>query len=65
FTISEVPVEYDNTQGIGVAVTKGDNESLLAFINDYIAKVKEDGTWDQWVEDAVSKSASLLKEEAE
>ena len=65
FAISEVPVDYDNTQGIGVAVTKGDNESLLALMNDYIARVKEDGTWDAWLEDAMQKSASLLAEETE
>lgn len=63
FQISEVPVDYDNTQGVGVAVTKGDNASLLEIVNNYIAQVHEDGTWDAWMEDAVAKSASLLSEE--
>ena len=63
FQISEVPVDYDSSAGIGVAVTKGDNETLLAAINEYIAKVHEDGTWDAWMDDAVAKSASLLSEE--
>ena len=63
FQISEVPVDYDSSAGIGVAVAKGDNESLLAIVNEYIAQVHEDGTWDAWMEDAVTKSASLLSEE--
>lgn len=60
--ISEVPVVYDSSAGIGVAVPKGDNASLLEAVNAYIAKVKSDGTWDQWMDDAVTKSASLLAE---
>ena len=63
FQISEVPVEYDSSAGIGVAVAKGDNESLLAIVNEYIAAVKADGTFDGWVEDAAAKSAALLAEE--
>ena len=63
FMISQVPVNYDSSAGIGVAVTKGDNASLLAVVNDYIARVHEDGTWDSWMEDAITKSASLLSEE--
>lgn len=63
FQISEVPVDYDSTAGIGVAVAKGDNESLLQIVNDYIAEVHADGTWDAWMEDAIAKSASLLSEE--
>ncbi len=62
FEISEVPVDYDTSAGIGVAVPKGDNASLLEIVNAYIAKVKADGTWDQWMDDAVTKSVSLLAE---
>ena len=62
FEISEVPVDYDASAGIGVAVPKGDNASLLEIVNAYIAKVKADGTWDQWMDDAVTKSVSLLAE---
>ncbi len=61
--ISEVPVDYDSSAGIGVAVQKGDNASLLAAINEYIAKVKADGTFDGWVDDAAAKSAGLLTAE--
>ncbi len=60
FQISEVPVDYDSSAGIGAAVPKGDNASLLEIVNAYIAKVKADGTWDQWMDDAVAKSVSLL-----
>lgn len=62
FAISEVPVDYDASAGIGAAVPKGDNASLLEIVNAYIAKVKADGTWDQWMDDAVTKSVSLLAE---
>ena len=61
FVISDVPVVYDNTAGIGVAVQKGDNATLLEKVNAYIAQVKADGTWDAWMADAVEKSASLLE----
>ena len=60
FMISEVPVEYDSSAGIGVAVPKGDNESLLAIVNEYIAEIKADGTFDAWVDEAAAKGASLL-----
>ncbi len=63
FAISEVPVVYDNSAGIGVAVAKGENESLLAIINDYIARVKGDGTFDGWIDEAAAKCASLLAEQ--
>ncbi len=63
FQISEVPVDYDSTAGIGVAVAKGDNASLLEIINAYIARVTTDGTFDAWVEDAAAKSAGLLAAE--
>ncbi|MBR5108790.1 MAG: transporter substrate-binding domain-containing protein [Clostridia bacterium] len=62
FQISQVPVDYDSSAGIGVAVTKGDNASLLEIVNQYIAQVHADGTWDAWMADAVAKSASLLSE---
>ena len=60
FQISEVPVVYDSSAGIGVAVPKGDNASLLAEVNAYIAEVKENGTFDAWVDEAAAKGASLL-----
>ena len=63
FQISEVPVNYDSSAGIGVAVAKGDNASLLEIVNNYIARVHEDGTWDSWMDDAIAKSASLLAED--
>lgn len=66
FKISEVPVDYDSSAGIGVAVPKGDNESLLKIVNEYIAEIKADGTFDGWVDEAAAKGASLLaKENAE
>lgn len=66
FKISEVPVNYDSSAGIGVAVPKGDNESLLKIVNEYIAEIKADGTIDAWVNEAAEKGASLLaKENAE
>lgn len=63
FKISEVPVEYDSTAGIGVAVPKGDNESLLKIVNEYIAEVKADGTFDAWVDEAAAKGAGILAAE--
>jgi len=63
FKISEVPVDYDSTAGIGVAVPKGENESLLKIVNEYIAEIKADGTFDAWVDEAAAKGASLLAEE--
>ena len=66
FKISEVPVNYDSSAGIGVAGPKGDNESLLKVVNEYIAEIKADGTFDAWVDEAAAKGASLLaKENAE
>ncbi len=63
FKISEVPVEYDSSAGIGVAVPKGDNESLLKIVNEYIAEIKADGTFDGWVDEAAAKGAGLLAQE--
>ena len=64
FKISEVPVNYDSSAGIGVAVPKGDNESLLKVVNEYIAEIKADGTFDAWVDEAAAKGASLLAKES-
>ncbi len=58
--ICDVPVVYDNSAGIAVAVQKGDNASLLEALNAYITRIKEDGTFDSWVNEAAAKSASLL-----
>ena len=63
FKISEVPVNYDSSAGIGVAVPKGDNESLLKVLNEYIAEIKADGTFDAWVEEAAAKGAGILAAE--
>lgn len=60
--ITEVPLTH-NGQGSGVAVQKGDNETLLAFINDYLAQIKADGTFDGWVEEAYAQAAALLEKE--
>lgn len=52
--ISQVPVEYDNTAGVAVAVNKGDNASLLEVINSVIERVTTDGTFDAWVDEATA-----------
>ncbi|MDR2656342.1 MAG: transporter substrate-binding domain-containing protein [Oscillospiraceae bacterium] len=62
--ITTVPVVY-SSPGSGIAVQKGDNETLLAFLNDYIAQVKGDGTFDQWFADAVALNAQLVAAEEE
>ena len=61
FVISDIPVVYTAGIGAGVAVQKGENESLLALINDYIAQVKSDGTFDAWEQEAMDKSASMVE----
>lgn len=63
--ISEVPVVYDNTAGVGVGVQKGDNEAFLNFINAYIVKIQANGEWDAMVEEAYVKSASLIDPNAQ
>ncbi len=63
--ICDVPVVYDNSAGIAVAVQKGDNASLLEVINAYITRIKEDGTFDSWVDEAAAQSATLLDTSAE
>ena len=60
--ISEVPVFYESP-GVGVAVAKGDNESFLELANAYIARIKEDGTFDTWLQEAVALNANLVKDE--
>ena len=60
--ISQVPVEYDNTAGVAVAVNKGDNASLLEVINSVIERVTTDGTFDAWVDEATALNATLLEE---
>ena len=61
--ISEIPVEYSSA-GVGAAIAKGDgNEAFLAAINDYIALVKGDGTFDKWVEEAYKINGLLLKQQ--
>ena len=61
--ISEVPVVYDSSAGVAVAVQKGDNAALLEKINAYIAQIKADGTFDGWMDEACQQSADLLKEQ--
>ena len=59
---SEIPVE-SATNGVGVAVAKGEeNATLLAAVNETVARVKADGTYDAWVEEACAQQAELLKE---
>lgn len=62
--ISEVPVFYESP-GVGIAVAKGDNASFLEVVNAYIDRVKEDGTFDAWLEEAIALNANLVKDEAE
>ena len=59
--ISQVPVVYDNTAGVAVAVAQGDNESLLAVINSVIDRVTTDGTFDAWFDEAVKLNATLIE----
>lgn len=59
--ISQVPVVYDNTAGVAVAVAQGDNESLLEIINSVIDRVTTDGTFDAWFDEAVKLNATLIE----
>ncbi|MDO4484215.1 MAG: transporter substrate-binding domain-containing protein [Clostridia bacterium] len=65
--ISEVPVVYDVSAGSGIAVPKSapgmENEALLEVINNYIDKIKADGTFDAMLEESYAKAASLLEAE--
>ena len=63
--ICDVPVVYDNSAGIAIAVQKGDNATLLDALNAYITRIKEDGTFDSWVDEAAAQSATLLDTSAE
>ncbi len=63
FAIAQVPVVYDSSSGVGVAVAKGDNEALLAQVNAYIETVLADGTFDAWVDTAVAQNATLVQAE--
>ncbi|MDR2658325.1 MAG: transporter substrate-binding domain-containing protein [Oscillospiraceae bacterium] len=63
--ITSVPVTYTGGKGCGVAVQKGDNETLLQAINEFLARVKSDGTFDKWVEDAIALNAQLIATEFE
>lgn len=62
---SEIPVDYQSS-GVGVAMTKDpDNESLMALVNEIIARVTGDGTFDAWYKKACEQNAQLLKAEME
>ena len=61
--IAQVPVVYDSSAGVGIAVAKGDNETLLAEVNAYIEKVLADGTFDAWLDTAVAQNATLVDAE--
>lgn len=56
---SEIPVE-SNKNGVGVAIAKGEeNATLLAAVNETIARVKADGIYDGWVDQACAQQAEL------
>jgi len=59
--VSAVPVSYASHGGSAVAVAKGDNAALLEQVNAYITQVKEDGTLDQWIQEACQQSVDLLE----
>ncbi|NLT58805.1 MAG: transporter substrate-binding domain-containing protein [Clostridiales bacterium] len=63
--VNDCGIVYENT-GFAGAVKKGDAE-LLAFLNEMIVKVKEDGSLDRYVEEAAAQSgaAKLLEDEEE
>lgn len=58
--ITEVPVVYEGA-GVGVCVQKGDNEALLALVNELIDEVTADGTFAAWVDEEAAKAASTLE----
>jgi len=62
--ISEVPVVYNVSTGSGVAVPKStpgnENDALLEIINNYIDRIKADGTFQAWYDEACEQAASLL-----
>lgn len=58
--ISEIPVSYTSA-GVGMAIAKtDDNKEFLDFINAYVDKVLNDGTFDKWVEEAYTINGLLL-----
>lgn len=64
-TFSEIPVDYQSS-GVGVAMKKDpENEALMATVNEVIARVTADGTFDGWYQKACAQNAELLKAEME
>lgn len=64
-TLSEIPVNTQSS-GVGVAMKKDpENESLMALVNDVIARVTTDGTFDAWYQKACEQNAELLKAQME
>lgn len=64
-TFCDIPVDYQSS-GVGVAMKKDkDNESLMALVNEVIARVTSDGTFDAWYKKACEQNAQLLKAEME
>jgi ABC-type amino acid transport substrate-binding protein len=62
---SEIPVEYASS-GVGVALRKDpENETLMQLVNETIARVTADGTFDAWYAKACEQNAQLLKAEME
>jgi polar amino acid transport system substrate-binding protein len=53
---TEVATEFNTGEQYGIAVQKGQNDQLLATINDVLAQAKQDGTYDRiyrkWFGDA-------------
>ncbi len=61
--ISDVPIDFTSS-GVAVAVNKGDNDSLLEVINNYIDRIESDGTFEQWYNEALEINGLLLEQEA-
>jgi len=64
-TISEMEIEYDKVGGVGVAIAQGDDGALMEKINEYLALVLEDGTFQQWLDEAYALNGMLLAAEEE
>lgn len=62
--VSEVPVTYVST-GVGIAMAKGDNEALMAAVNEFVAAVKEDGRFQEWFDVAIKQNQELVAAQAE
>lgn len=43
----EVSTEFDTGESYGFAVAKGENDALLETINDVLARIKKDGTYEE------------------